>query len=74
MIEPMQVRVAAALPEMEPNTAHATIAAALRPPRTRPTTRLMRSTSGAAIFPRSMTPPARMNSGIASRITVFIFQ
>ena len=51
MIEPMQVRVAAALPEMDPKTAHARTAAALRPPRTRPITSSMSPTSGAAIFP-----------------------
>ena len=74
MIEPMQVSVAAALPEMEPNIALAITAAALNPPLTRPMSSSARFTRGNAILPRSMIPPARMNKGMASRTIDVIFQ
>ena len=71
---PMHVNVAEALPEIDPKIALATTAAADRPPRTRPTNTSARLTSGAAILPFSIMPPAMMNSGMASNTRAFIRQ
>ena len=74
MIVPIHVNVAAALPEIEPNIALAITDAALRPPLIRPINSSAKCTSGKAIFPRSMMPPARINSGMASKTRTCIFQ
>ena len=58
---------AAVDPEMPENRISATTATIPRPPRTRPTMALARSTIRSEMPPDSMSAPARMNSGMASR-------
>ena len=67
MMPPIQVSVAFALPEIEPKTPQASTDAAFSPPLIWPMKISARDTRGAAIRPRSMMPPAIMNSGIAKR-------
>lgn len=66
MMPPIQVSVELALPAIEPKTPQASTAAALSPPFRWPTNISAMETSGAAMRPRSITPPAIMKSGMAS--------
>jgi hypothetical protein len=74
MIEPIQVSVAAPLPEIAPNIPLAITEAALSPPRRWPNNSSAISTIGFAILPLCIISPAKIKSGIASKITEFIFQ
>jgi hypothetical protein len=67
MIDPMQERVAAQLPEIEPNTAQETTATTPRPPLMRPTKISTKFTSEVPIPPLSIIPPTIMNNGLARR-------
>lgn len=65
MMEPMHERVAAQLPEMDPNTAQETTATTPRPPLIRPTNTSTKFTRDVPIPPLSIIPPTMINSGMA---------
>ena len=58
---------AAVEPEMPEKRTSATTTTMARPPRTRPTMAIARSTIRSEIAPDSMSAPARTNSGMARR-------
>ena len=70
MMPPMQERVAAAEPEMAPNTALDTTATMPRPPGSLPTKYSTKSVKALPSLPRSIKPPDSTNRGMASRTTV----
>ena len=72
MMEPMQERVAAPLPQIAPNTAQATVATAHSAPLMRPVNASTKLTSALPTPPFSMIAPRMMNSGMASRTELFI--